>query len=102
MGHGHSIEHRAPTWTESTRNQGPEVELKEGQVIFRRLCIALQGHRQLGQRQALLWPPTEGCAGPQDIPASQVLARRQAKSEQLRSKENKQRGTASPHHTHSH
>lgn len=47
MGHSHSIEHRAPTWTEGTSNQGPEVELKEGQVVFRRLCIALQGHRQL-------------------------------------------------------
>lgn len=47
MSHSHSIEHRAPAWTECTSNQGPEVELKEGQVVFRRLCIVLQGHRQL-------------------------------------------------------
>lgn len=47
MSHSHSIEHGAPAWTECTSNQSPEVELKEGQVVFWRPRVALQGHRQL-------------------------------------------------------
>ena len=47
MSHSHSIEHRAPAWTEGTSNQSPEIELKEGHVVFRRRRVALQGHRQL-------------------------------------------------------
>lgn len=47
MSHSYSIEDRAPVWTECTSNQGPEVELKESQAVFRRICVALQRHRQL-------------------------------------------------------
>lgn len=47
MSHGYSVEDGAPTCTECTSNQGPEVELKERQAVFSRLCVALQRHRQL-------------------------------------------------------
>lgn len=47
MSHSYSVEDRAPTCTECTSNQGPEVELKESQAVFSRLCVALQRHRQL-------------------------------------------------------
>lgn len=47
MSHSYSVEDRAPVWTECASNQGPEIELKERQAVFGRLCEALQGHRQL-------------------------------------------------------
>lgn len=47
VSHSYSVEDGAPTCTECTRNQGPEVELKESQAVFSRLCVALQRHRQL-------------------------------------------------------
>lgn len=47
MSHSHGVQHGTPVWTECTGHQGPEVELEEGQVVFRRLRVAFQGHRQL-------------------------------------------------------
>lgn len=47
VSHSYSVEDGAPTCSECTSNQGPEVELKEGQAVLSRLCVALQRYRQL-------------------------------------------------------